>query len=1455
MKDSLVSTFCSDLVVIIFKMPPKKDNRVSTGSSIQPAIQGDSENSISNQMQSVTLTNEQFQMLINKFSMPDNVSDLLNQERARSETPVSRLSDNTFGSFVKCTARFSGSENSDVDAFLDNVLTFKDCTRVTDENAIRGLSMLLEGTAATWWQGVKGTITNWDDAVKALQDVYSKKLPPHLVFREIFSREQNFDESTELFVCRIRALIAQLTYLLQEEIQLDMIYGLLHRKIKKRLPRNKFSTFKELLENSRDIEASLQESSTAKERTDFEKIQPKEAKKSFAFEKKIRPRCAYCKNFGHEKDSCRKLKKESEHKPEQVVNDDTSTKLVCYGCGKPGVVRSKCPVCQGQQGTSSSGIVHIKALDFNEISIPPDIPGNGNIVTRPLLPLKIGDAIGVGFADSGAQVTIAGHSLYKILLDNHYEFSKSKVRLSYADGNLRNEEILQTTADVTIQNRVVPTTFTVLPHLQDNHTLLGVDFLDKAGIVLNIPENCWFFYDLPTQKFNFVNEFNVPPNLQVFEVNEVHSLRKDEGESLDIAQRQKFNKLLNDNADIFKTGGGPTDFAIHRIITRDHEPICVPPYPMSISKKEFLRKELDRLLAEEIIEECESSWGSPVVLVPKKDGSWRLCVDYRKLNAITDNDSYPMPRIEDLLSAAKRTLFMSTIDLQSGYWQVAVAPEDRDKTCFVTPFGTFRFNRMPFGLKNAPLTFVRLVDKFRAGLGDRAVFAYMDDFLILSKSFDEHLNDIQAVFDRLRLFNLRARRDKCWLVRTSINYLGHLITQSGIEPNPEKISAIKDLKPPKNVKQLQSFIQTCSWFRKFVPKFSEIARPLTNLLKKNSVFVFGPKELSAYELLKDKLTSAPVLVQADQTKPYILRTDASDYAIGAALLQGEGNEERPIEYSSRLLNSSEKNYSVTEREALAIVWSTEKFRTYLEGSEVTIITDHQPLKWLFSIKTPSGRLARWALKLQGLNMKIIYTQGKANFLADMLSRPFTFQPTTKDVCLISVEMPKYTYEDIRIKQMADKDILKIIEAFEKNDPIERTRWAERGYLLQNGVLYRFNPDMDTDDPQLVIPESERAEIMKQYHDSPTAGHYGVERTLQKILSKFYFTGMRRYISDYIKNCLECQRYKATNLKPSGLLQTPAPGQRFEIIAVDLFGPLPETNSHNRWILICEDTASKWVELFALKDATSEACAKVLIEELFLRYGTPRKMITDNGVQFISDVMQKVTYCFGIKTPFIPLYHAESNPVERKNRDLKTQLSILVKDQHNTWDDHISSIRFAINSTVCKSVGHTPAFLTFGRELRAPNDNLYDLRQVVDVENFVPRITPYLRKLTQVLQESKEILTHEQDHVKKISDNRRVSSNFNIGDKVLVKTHVLSSKQKGISSKFAPKRDGPYLVKEVVTPTTYLLTTCDKDRHEIGRYHARDIYLYHEKVTESSTSGIPTPLLPKRKRGRPKRYLD
>ncbi|KAG6462595.1 hypothetical protein O3G_MSEX013362, partial [Manduca sexta] len=444
-------------------------------------------------------------------------------------------------------------------------------------------------------------------------------------------------------------------------------------------------------------------------------------------------------------------------------------------------------------------------------------------------------------------------------------FLKSQRNIRLADGNETLRDCYLYTVMVKLQDREIPTTFIVIPGA-DARTLLGCDFIKRAGIAINLLESKWSFTSTPDRVYDFVRSYSVKSeggaDLLCTDASPL-SLRPNEGAHLSEEQRAQMNEMIARYASRFAVEGEPTGFITHRIKTDEkQEPIASQPYRMSPAKVAILEKELDKLQRADVIEECEFPWAANIVLVPKKDGSARLCIDYRKLNAVTEPDRYPLPRMDDVLHAAKTTNFMTTLDLQSGYFQVSVAEEDRDKTAFITPLGTFRFKRMPMGLRNSGATFQRLMDRFKSNLPGTTLLCCLDDLIVLSDSFTKHLEDLQAVFDRLELFNLRVNRTKSVFARDSVQFLGHLIVPGGIQVDPEKTAAINDMAKPTNLKHLKCFLQTSSWFRRFIPNYAEIARPLTALLKKGSVWRWSVEEHSAFDHLKQLLVSAPILRQA-----------------------------------------------------------------------------------------------------------------------------------------------------------------------------------------------------------------------------------------------------------------------------------------------------------------------------------------------------------------------------------------------------------------------------------------------------------------------------------------------------------------------------------------------------------------------------------------------------------------
>jgi hypothetical protein len=450
-------------------------------------------------------------------------------------------------------------------------------------------------------------------------------------------------------------------------------------------------------------------------------------------------------------------------------------------------------------------------------------------------------------------------------------------------------------------------------------------------------------------------------------------------------------------SDIFRLPGDrltATKTAMHSIPTPSIIPgraITLKNYRIPEQHQEEVDKQVDEMLKQNIIAPSQSPWNFPILVVPKKiDASgvrkWRICIDFRKLNEVTIGDSYPLPNIQDILDKLGKARYFSALDCASGYWQIPVAAEDQCKTAFSTQKGHFEFKRMPFGLKSAPATFQRLMNTILMELVGLRCLVYLDDIIIFGETLQEHHFRLQQVFQKLREHNIQLEPDKCEFLKTELQYLGHIVTADGVAPDPKKIQAIVEFPTPKTPTSVKSFLGLVGYYRKFVPDFSKRAKPLNDLLKKNQTWRWETEHEESFRNLKEQLTKPPILRFTDFTQPFVLTTDASDYAIGSILSQGDIGKDKPIAFASRTLNKAETNYSTVEKELLAIVWSCKHFRPYLLGRMFTIVTDHKPLTWIFSVKDPSSRLLRWRLLLEEYQFEIVYRAGVKNVNADALSR-------------------------------------------------------------------------------------------------------------------------------------------------------------------------------------------------------------------------------------------------------------------------------------------------------------------------------------------------------------------------------------------------------------------------------------------------------------------------------------
>jgi hypothetical protein len=635
-----------------------------------------------------------------------------------------------------------------------------------------------------------------------------------------------------------------------------------------------------------------------------------------------------------------------------------------------------------------------------------------------------------------------------------------------------------------------------------------------------------------------------------------------------------------------------------------------PTYRLSFVEMDELKRQITDLHNKGFIRPSVSPFGAPVLFVHKKEGTLRLCVDYRALNKITIKNRYPLPRIDELMDRLAGTKFFTKIDLYSGYHQIRIKEEDIPKTAFRTRYGHFEFLVLPFGLTNAPATFMTLMNNIFREYLDKFVIIYLDDILIYSKTKEEHLQHVRIILETLRKHKLYAKINKCELVRTSVEYTGHFISAQGISVDPRKITTIQQWPAPTNVSELRSFLGLASYYRKFVQGFSAIASPLTALLHKDKEYIWNDNEQEAFDTLKQHLTTAPVLLLPDPTKLFTVTTDASDFAIGAVLSQNIGKGDQPVAFESRKLSPAEQNYAVHEKELLAIVHAIKLWRPYLEGQRFTVITDHASLEYIKTQHNLSRRQARWLETLQANDFEVKYRPGKTNVVADALSR----QSHLAAISTVTEQLSDIDWKQKYTEDTHFKDIWNILH--NSDTATEKQLALVRNFELDNERIYLKK------DHRLVIPKDNqmRTTILLEHHDIDISGHLGIDKTLENIMRNFYWPKMGKDIRRYIQSCDTCQRNKNVNQQPAGLLQPlKTPTHRWEQIAMDFIVQLPLTRKGHDAIVVFTDRLTKRGHFYPMHtSATAPEVAKIFFSTIFKDHGLPRIIVSDRDAKFTSN---------------------------------------------------------------------------------------------------------------------------------------------------------------------------------------------------------------------------------------------
>lgn len=962
-------------------------------------------------------------------------------------------------------------------------------------------------------------------------------------------------------------------------------------------------------------------------------------------------------------------------------------------------------------------------------------------------------------------------------------------------------------------------------------------------------------------------------------------------------EQHQLAQLLCSFGSVFSTGPadlGRTNMVQHDIITRPGPPVKQPPRRMAWEKQQSADQQITQGLEAGFARPSNSSWASPIVMVRKKDGTHRLCVDYRALNDCTIKDAYPLPRIQDTLDTLSTAKWFSTLDLASGYWQVELTPRARKAAAFCTRTGLFEWTVMPFGLCNAPATFQRLMDRVLVGMQWETCLVYLDDIIVLGKDVSEMLERLGLVFDRLCQANLKLKPSKCCLFRRKVNYLGHIVSGDGVATDPEKVQQVHDWPVPNSLQEVRQFLGLASYYRRFVKDFATIAEPLHALTKKNVRFQWTEKCHAAFNCLKGHLTTAPVLGYPLDEGEMMLDTDASDVGIGAVLSQMQDGEERVLAYGSRKLTKTEQNYCTTRRELLAVVEFTSHFRQYLLGRPFTVRTDHSSLRWLTKMKEPEGQLARWLERLGEYDFEVIHRSGHSHSNADSMSRRPCRQscackhpePSSQSVSVnhqaVQCELDSvihqvmqspvgvveaqsaaadsiqhsekvfitktkqeelfrgWSLEELLQAQEADPDIAPIRgfilagkerppwEVVATYSPASKTYWSQwKRLYLRDGVLLRRFYCVDETEfyPQIVLPRALRSGVLKQMHEGEVGGHFGVERTVARLQTRYFWYQMREDVTLWCSTCTRCASKARPLKKPQAPMGTVGVGAPMERVALDIMGPLNETDRGNKYILVVQDYFTKVVEAFPIPNDKAVTVAEVFASQWVCRYGAPQTLHSDQGRNFESEVFQKMCTLFGIeKTHTTPFRPQSDGQVERFNATLQKILATTADHCHWDWDLMIPYAVMAYRATKHSSTGFTPNFMLFGREVSEPVDLVAglppdDTRHVSEPE--------YVQKTRERLELAhgiaREALGESSRRAKRQYDKNCCRTQYKVGDAVwyLVKG---TKNPKNRVKKFLPSYEGPYFIIGQLDDLIYRIQRGPKTKVKVVHHDQLKPYL-------------------------------
>jgi len=899
------------------------------------------------------------------------------------------------------------------------------------------------------------------------------------------------------------------------------------------------------------------------------------------------------------------------------------------------------------------------------------------------------------------------------------------------------------------------------------------------------------------------------------------SLSKAQVGELPEDHRRKLMLVLREFKDVFsnsKMDIGCTPVIEHQIDTEDASPIAEPPRRIPMALEEKVDHLVKELLKNDIIQPSESPWNAPIVIVAKKNGDIRMCVDYRKLNSVTKKPIYPIPSTQQLMDCLTGSMYFSTLDLSQGYHQIPMASKDIQKTAFATRLGHFEYKRMPFGLATAPATFQRLMHIVLRNENWHKCLIYLDDIIIFGRNAEEHLDRLRSILQRIREANLKLSLDKCTFMKTRVSYLGHIVTSSGIETDPSKIEKITQWPTPKTIKQLRSFLGLCGYYRRFIKNYTEIVGILDKLCcstnenskkSQNITMKWNEAHENAFIQLKSALTSTPVLAYPDDNSKFILDTDASNTGIGAVLSQLQNGEEKVIAYGPRRLMKFERRYCATRKELLAVVFFVRHFKHYLFGRRFVVRTVHKALLWMLNWQKPNtSQYCLWKAELELYEMEVIHRPGIKHINADALSRlPSCSQCNLKHldpaisrhmkvfsenssesteetqpqehVCIVNKSSEQNVSNNW--EQEADSELSLLIKLMKNGQIYQSVIPTEiRGSSCSVKELWRQRKNLRLRDDvlniihdskyKIIVPQKKRSQLIQVIHSS--IGHAGIAKVLHILQDHYYWPGLSDDTKIQINQCAECQLMKNNAARIRAPLQPTIVGEPFERIAIDISGPFHHSKHGHRYIMAVIDYFSKFLVLIPLRRIDTETIARKLFHHWITIFGVPLRIHTDRGTNFESDLFQSMCSLLGIKkTRTSPYYPQSDGLVERVFRTIKLMISAVVKERQISWCETLPIVEMGLRASIQDSIGFSPFEVLFGRKMRLPwmwqypNIEKSNPKQYPSSCQYLERLKDILRDVRNQVEENMKIARQRQAEYYNLN---KMCKPFAVGDKVLIK---------------------------------------------------------------------------------------